>query len=89
MHSAGYENQLSTHAFIVNTYVDYQVNGRWVLFAGGVTGWSQNVSDDGRVPQIDGNKVGVVTRRNNLTWNLALGFTGPFAADWDTELRYR
>ena len=85
----GYENQLSTHALIVNSYYDYQMNDRWALFAGGGIGWAQNVSDVARVPNGSGAKTELVTRRNNLTWNAALGVIWSFAQNWDTEFRYR
>jgi len=87
--SAGYENQLSTHALIVNSYYDYQMNDRWALFAGGGIGWAQNVSDVARVPTGGGAKTELVTRTNNLTWNAALGVIWSFAQNWDAEFRYR
>ena len=87
--SAGYENQLSTHALIVNSYYDYQMNDRWALFAGGGIGWAQNVSDVARVPNGGGAKTELVTRTNNLTWNAALGVIWSFAQNWDAEFRYR
>lgn len=87
--SAGYENQLSTHAVIVNAFGDYQLNDRWALFAGGGIGWAQNVSDVARVPTGAGNKTELVTRTNNLTWNAALGVIWSFAQNWDAEFRYR
>tara|TARA_R110000868_G_scaffold28525_6_gene106885 strand:+ start:18948 stop:19640 length:693 start_codon:yes stop_codon:yes gene_type:complete len=87
--SAGYENQLSTHAVIANVYGDYQMNDRWALFAGGGIGWAQNVSDVARVPIGGGAKTELVTRTNNFTWNLALGVIWSFAQNWDTEFRYR
>lgn len=87
--SAGYENQLSTHALIVNAFGDYQVNDRWALFAGGGIGWAQNVSDVARVPLGGGTKTELVTRTDNLTWNAALGVIWSFAQNWDAEFRYR
>ena len=89
--TAGYENQLSTHALIVNSYYDYQMNDRWALFAGGGIGWAQNVSDVARVPLGNGGgaKNELVTRTNNLTWNAALGVIWSFAQNWDAEFRYR
>lgn len=89
LNSAGYENQLSTHALIANVYGDYQMNDRWALFAGGGVGWAQNVSDVARVPTAGGPKTELVTRKNNLTWNLALGVIWSFAQNWDAEFRYR
>jgi opacity protein-like surface antigen len=87
--SAGYENQLSTHALLVNVYGDYQMNDRWALFAGGGIGWAQNVSDVARVPIGAGTKTELVTRTNNFSWNLALGVIWSFAKNWDAEFRYR
>lgn len=87
--SAGYENQLSTHAVIANVYGDYQMNDRWAVFAGGGIGWAQNVSDVARVPIGAGTKTELVTRTNNFTWNLALGVIWSFAENWDAEFRYR
>lgn len=87
--SAGYEDQLSTHALIVNVYYDHQMSDRWAVFAGGGIGWAQNVSDVARVPLIGGAKTELVTRTNNLTWNAALGVIWSFARSWDMELRYR
>lgn len=87
--SAGYENQLSTHALIANVYADYQMNDRWALFAGGGLGWAQNVSDVARVPIGGGTKTELVTRTDNFTWNLALGVIWSFAKNWDAEFRYR
>lgn len=87
--SAGYENQLSTHAIIANVYGDYQMNDRWAVFAGGGLGWAQNVSDVARVPIGAGAKTELVTRTNNFTWNLAFGVIWSFAKNWDAEFRYR
>lgn len=87
--SAGYENQLSTHSLMVNVYGDYQLSDRWALFAGGGVGWAQNISDVDRVPLIQGPKSELVTRTNNLSWNLALGAIWSFAENWDAEFRYR
>jgi opacity protein-like surface antigen len=87
--SAGYENQLSTHALIANVYADYQMNDRWALFAGGGLGWAQNVSDVARVPIGAGTKTELVTRKDNFTWNAALGVIWSFAKNWDAEFRYR
>jgi opacity protein-like surface antigen len=87
--SAGYENQLSTHALLANVYGDYQMSDRWALFAGGGIGWAQNVSDVARVPTAGGSKTELVTRTNNFTWNLALGVIWSFAKNWDAEFRYR
>lgn len=87
--SAGYENQLSTHALLVNVYGDYQMNDRWALFAGGGIGWAQNVSDVARVPIGAGAKTELVTRTNNFTWNFAAGVIWSFAKNWDAEFRYR
>lgn len=87
--TAGYENQLSTHAVIVNVYGDYQMNDRWALFGGGGIGWAQNVSDVARVPIGAGAKTELVTRTNNFTWNFALGAIWSFADNWDAEFRYR
>ena len=87
--SAGYEDQLSTHALIVNAYYDYQMNDRWAVFAGGGIGWAQNVSDVARVPLAAGTKTELVTRTNNLTWNAALGVIWSFSRSWDAEFRYR
>ncbi|MFT5488487.1 MAG: opacity protein-like surface antigen [Paracoccaceae bacterium] len=87
--SAGYENQLSTHALIVNSYYDYQMNDRWALFAGGGIGWAQNVSDVARVPIGGGTKTELITRTDNFTWNAALGVIWSFAENWDAEFRYR
>ena len=87
--SAGYENQLSTHALIANVYADYQMNDRWALFAGGGLGWAQNVSDVARVPTSGGTKTELVTRKDNFTWNAALGVIWSFAKNWDAEFRYR
>ena len=87
--SAGYENNLSTHALLVNSYYDYQMNDRWVLFAGGGLGWAQNVSDVDRVPTSGGSKAELTTRTDNFTWNAALGVIWSFAQNWDAEFRYR
>jgi opacity protein-like surface antigen len=87
--SAGYENQLSTHALIANVYADYQMNDRWALFAGGGLGWAQNVSDVARVPIGGGAKTELVTRKDNFTWNATLGVIWSFAKNWDAEFRYR
>ena len=87
--SAGYENQLSTHALIANVYGDYQMNDRWALFAGGGIGWAQNVSDVARVPIGAGTKTELVTRTDNFTWNFAAGVIWSFSKNWDAEFRYR
>ena len=87
--SAGYEDQLSTHALIVNMYYDYQMNDRWAVFAGGGVGWAQNVSEVARVPLIGGAKRDLETRTDNLTWNAALGVIWSFSRSWDAEFRYR
>ena len=87
--SAGYENQLSTHALIANVYADYPINDRWALFAGGGLGWAQNVSDVARVPIGGGAKTELVTRKDNFTWNATLGVIWSFAKNWDAEFRYR
>ena len=87
--SAGYENQLSTHSVLVNAYGDYQLNGRWAVFAGGGLGWAQNVSDVARVPTGGGAKTERVDRKNNFAWNTALGVIWSFAQNWDAEFRYR
>jgi opacity protein-like surface antigen len=87
--SAGYENQLSTHALIVNAYADYELNDRWALFAGGGIGWAQHVSDVDRVPVTGAAKAELLTRTNNFTWNAALGVIWSVAQNWDVEFRYR
>lgn len=87
--SAGYENQLSTHALIANVYGDYQMNDRWALFAGGGIGWAHNESDVARVPLSGGAKTELVTRTNNFTWNVAFGIIWSLAKNWDAEFRYR
>lgn len=87
--SAGYENQLSSHALIVNAYYDYQMNDRWALFVGGGLGWAQNVSEVSRVPLIGGQRSELTNRTNNLSWNAALGAIWSFSRNWDAEFRYR
>jgi opacity protein-like surface antigen len=41
------------------------------------------------VPTSGGAKTEIVTRKDNLTWNLAFGAIWSFAQNWDAEFRYR
>jgi opacity protein-like surface antigen len=86
---AGYENQLATHAVLVNAYYDWQINRKWAVFAGGGLGWAQNVSEVGRVPLAGGAKEEQTDRSNNFAWNLAMGAIWSFSKNWDAEFRYR
>ena len=62
-----YENQLSTHALLINAYYDYQLSDTWALFGGGGIGWAQNVSDVSRTSLTGG----AGTERTDETDNFA------------------
>ncbi|MGB0632317.1 MAG: outer membrane protein [Alphaproteobacteria bacterium] len=87
--TAGYENQLSTHAVLVNAYYDYQLSNTWALFGGGGIGWAQNVSDVSRTAQNGGVSSERTDTTDNFAWNLAIGAIWSFAENWDMEFKYR
>ena len=89
--SAGYENQLSTHAVLVNAYYDYQLSDTLALFGGGGVGWAQNVSDVRRTNLAGSGTTGTerTDETDNLAWNLAIGTIWSFAKEWDLEFKYR
>lgn len=87
--TAGYENQLSTHAVLVNAYYDYQLSETWALFGGGGIGWAQNVSDVSRTSLNGGASSERTDETDNFAWNLAIGAIWSFGQDWDLEFRYR
>ncbi|PPR11879.1 MAG: hypothetical protein CFH41_00755 [Alphaproteobacteria bacterium MarineAlpha11_Bin1] len=88
--TAGYQNQLSTHAVLFNAYYDHQLSETLALFGGGGIGWAQNVSDVTRT-----NLAGAATGTNrtdetdNFAWNIAFGSIWSFSENWDLEFRYR
>ena len=88
--TAGYGNQLSTHALLANAYYDYQLSDTLALFSGGGVGWAQNVSDVTRTSLV-GAATGTdrTDETDNFAWNLALGAIWSFAENWDLELKYR
>ena len=86
---AGYENQLSTHAILVNAYYDQQLSDTWALFGGGGIGWAQNVSDVSRTSLNGGVSSERTDETDNFAWNLAIGAIWTFAKNWDLEFKYR
>ena len=85
----GYENQLSTHAILVNAYYDHQLSKTLALFGGGGIGWAQNVSDMNRTSLNGGAGGDRIDREDNFAWNLAVGTIWSYSSDWDIEFRYR
>ncbi len=85
----GYENQLSTHAILLNAYYDHQLSKTLALFGGGGIGWAQNVSDMNRTSLNGGAGGDRIDREDNFAWNLAAGTIWSYSSDWDIEFRYR
>ena len=85
----GYENQLSTHAILLNAYYDHQLSKTLALFGGGGIGWAQNVSDMNRTSLNGGAGGDRIDREDNFAWNLAVGTIWSYSSDWDIEFRYR
>ena len=85
----GYENQLSTHAILLNAYYDHQLSKTLALFGGGGIGWAQNVSDMNRTSLNGGVGGDRIDREDNFAWNLAVGTIWSYSSDWDLEFRYR
>ena len=85
----GYENQLSTHAILLNAYYDHPLSKTLALFGGGGIGWAQNVSDMNRTSLNGGAGGDRIDREDNFAWNLAVGTIWSYSSDWDIEFRYR
>ena len=86
---SGYENQLSTHALLVNAYYDYQLSDTSAVFGGGGIGWARNVSDVSLTSLNGGTSSERTDETDNFAWNLAMGAIWSFARNWDLEFRYR
>ena len=89
--TAGYQNQLSTHAVLFNAYYDYQMSDTLALFGGGGLGWAQNVSDVTRSNLAGGATTGTdrTDETDNFAWNLGFGSIWSFSESWDLEFKYR
>ncbi|MEE2997812.1 MAG: outer membrane beta-barrel protein [Pseudomonadota bacterium] len=89
--TAGYQNQLSTHAVLVNAYYDHRLSETLAVFGGGGIGWAQNVSDVTRTNLAGTAATGTdrTDETDNFAWNLAVGSIWSFSKNWDLEFRYR
>ena len=86
---AGFENQLETHAVLLNAYYDWKTSERWKIYSGGGAGWAQNVSVTERVPIFSGTSSTRTDKSNNFCWNLSLGAIWSFADNLAADFRYR
>ena len=86
--STRYENNLSTHAVLVNAVYDIDIGSSWTPYAGGGVGWARHWSGIERQTP-----VGTVETRDDATdnfiWSVMAGVTYKFAENWDFEVGYR
>lgn len=85
----GFENNLSTHAVLVNLFYDIDLGPNWRPFVGLGVGWARNTSDVVRTPLIAGPSEEREDTSDNLAWAAGLGIAYRWADAWRLELAYR
>ena len=85
----GFENNLSTHAVLVNLFYDIDLGPNWKPFVGLGVGWARNVSDVVRTPLIAGPSEQREDTNDNFAWTAGLGVAYRLSDAWRLELAYR
>ncbi len=85
----GFENNLSTHAVLVNLFYDIDLGPNWRPFAGLGVGWARNTSDVVRTPLIAGPREQRVDTSDSVAWTVGLGVVYRWSDTWRLEFAYR
>ena len=86
---AGFENQLSTHAVMVNLYFDFKPMGSFKPYVGAGAGWVRNVSDVDRVPLAGTANEERTDNKDNFGWSVMAGVMYQISQGWQFEVGYR
>jgi opacity protein-like surface antigen len=86
---AGFENQLSTNAVLVNLYYDFTFARRVKPYVGAGLGWVRNTSDVDRVPLAGTAKEERTDSIDNFSWSVMAGVMFQLSKRWQFEVGYR
>lgn len=87
--NAGFENQLSTDAALVNAYYDFDIGRGFKPYVGAGVGWVRNTSEVDRVPLAGTAKEERTDEKDDLGWSVMLGVMFDLSEGWRFEAGYR
>jgi outer membrane immunogenic protein len=84
-----FENDLSSHALMVNVFYDFETGSKWIPFVGAGIGWVRHVSATEQTKLLGGAKENRDDEIDNFAWSLNLGLHYKMGRDWAFEASYR